>query len=223
MKGLNHALIIMLIFVGIKQTQAQILGIQAGTNYNKFYDRMDVGGYNSSIYKGKWGFQAGITLSKLKIDTVFNLRFGLLYEEFGGDFTIKTGTHTSSLTSMGSVLKRNLALQFYPLNASIRNFNLGAGLQVNAMISNKLSGTQSGWSGNDTITNFQNDLVAKDFIKPFNTAAIGYINFELQLASGVLNLEYAFIWNFSNEFINYSTKTYRHQLSLIYSFYSFRK
>lgn len=131
---------------------AQLLGLKIGMQEGKFFDRMEEGGYNSSEYSNKWGYHLGIQLSKLKVDSVFSLRFGVMYEEYGGGFKITTGSHTNESTVSGSALKRNLCLQFYPINATWKSFSFGAGLQTGMMLSSTFSGVREGWSGKDTIT-----------------------------------------------------------------------
>lgn len=211
-----------LIFHASSTMNAQVLGVKVGSNFGKFYDRFEDGGYESSYYKSQWGFHAGITLSELKIDTVFNLRFGLMYDEYGGDFNIQTGSHTSFTRDSGSLIKRSLGLQFYPVNLTLKGFSLGAGLQLNTQIGSTLTGKREGWSGFDTITTFDISLSASSFLRRYTVGALAYVNYGIKLHKGILGIEYTFNWNFTSEFSDYSIKSFRHQLSLFYNFYSFK-
>lgn len=195
---------------------AQSYDISVGASYNSFFS-LDKNAANLSSYQSDFGYGLGFGL-ELKTNAVFSIfkkhRFSLQYEKYGGK--VKIGTHALGGNSIREVVldKSVISLGFYPLNLSIKKFDLNVGLVLSALLNEKYSGRAY---GNHINTGSWEKEINESDGRMSTETCLGVrvrLTYGLGLSKYiVLKPQYSYYIGLSND-IDLSTKSMRHFLAL---------
>jgi hypothetical protein len=201
---MKTAFLLFLLFIGF-QVAGQNIGLTLGGGFGRFYDRNDSGGHFFSEYHKQNTYRAGLEIKDIRLDTSFNFKFYIGFEQYGGDFFTRDGGNGGSSTTQGSITKNVLDLQVYPFNFRfLTHATISVGLGLNINIANRLSGENSSWSAMTNppgINSSKSNLKDIDgFVKPLNyygTASLGY---EFVFGKFILEPRYNVLLGLSKEF-----------------------
>ena len=132
MKSLKTLFLTILINMLISQACGQTLSAFGGVNYGGFYSVRKAEGHFMKEFDRSFGYLAGIELSDLKIDSIWNFTIGLGLEQYGGSFYLRDGGLGGSNHVLGELRKEVLFVTLSP--AKFRLFKhafIRPGLNIN--------------------------------------------------------------------------------------------
>lgn len=133
--------------------QAQNLQLLSGPSFGRYWNKQKAEGhYTERFGKFETGYQIGAEVSQLRLmDSMLNVRLGIVYETYGGSFDVANGGLGSGTNDSGSVRKTNLSFTIFPLNwQPVKNLNVSLGIQQSFLIESKAEGMRHSWGGGIT-------------------------------------------------------------------------
>lgn len=201
-----------LVFISFN-IECQILFVETGLNYGSLYDFKNIEGHFDKEYKPDMGYSLNITVSDLKIDSTFNLKFALGFEKYGGQFYASDGGMGSNTAESGDLQKQIIDLEFYPLNIRfLKHFVFSTGLEVNFKVGQKLEGNRVRWAMNSNpIPNVDLSTIS-GFVKPINWGINASLGYEFEIGQFIIKPSYKYFIGTSQEFnrIQSPAKSQRH-------------
>ena len=186
-----------------------------GVNKNDFFDFQDEGQFSSS-YNSGYGYAIRFGIENIIVDSV-PFRFTLGFDKYGGELTTSDGGLGSRYTTDARIDKSVFSLGIFPLNFKIINrIDLNFGFEFSMLISEKYSGTSSGWIMGQPWSYELNEEY-ESFSSKTNFGLRGRIAYDFNLTDKLaISPQYSYYFGLSNEFDVFpkATKSMRHYFSI---------
>jgi hypothetical protein len=217
MKTLFTSIIVSLNLIVYSQT----VGINSGVSYGRFYDVSKNDVYLYKEYQAQPGISFGIEVKDIATDTLFKLGIALNYQNYGGHFLTRSGSHGGFTTEQGEITKHVIGIELYPFHFKIhRHIRFNFGISYNRLITYKLSGTKSWWYSDgsplniDTGTTYLNQL--EHFVNPYYWGLISSLGYEFKIGKITVEPRYSYYLGISQDFnrLNAATSSMRHNFVL---------
>lgn len=206
-------ILIGLIVLGSLTSYSQNIELLGGINRNDFFDFQKNKGHYKSSYNTDYGYTIRIGIENIKIDW-FTLRFTLGFDNYGGELTVSDGGLGGGHTTDAKINKTIISLGVFPLNFKIIDrINLNFGFEFSGLISEKFSGTSSGWLMGKP--NWSYDLNSKydRFSSKIYFGLHGRVSYDFKISDKLaISPQYSYYLGLSKEFDAFpeSTKSMRH-------------
>jgi hypothetical protein len=210
-------LLIVLCSVLTAQAHAQSISAFGGVNYGGFYSVRKAEGHFMKEFDRSFGYLAGIEMSDLKIDSIWNFTIGLGLEQYGGSFYLRDGGLGGSNHVLGELRKEVLFLCLSPVNFRLFKYAfIRPGLNLNYELHKKVSGENYSW--NMSIPQpLINDLsVSKNFTQDLNGGILIQIGYSIEIKKISIEPRYSFFIGVSREMNNSQAivNSFRHEFAI---------
>lgn len=213
-------LIILGIFVAT-ECSAQTLAMYPGLSYGGFYDIQKSEGDYTQEYDPQFGFNLGVEIKDIALDSVYKIALAVNYQRYGGGFYTQ-GTSYSYTYDQGTITKHVLGLEFYPINIHLfNNLRWSLGLSLNTLLTYKMYGKRI-WSSNYPYGPSGNvDLNDIDgFVKRFYWGVNSTIGYEFEVGNIRFEPRYSYYLGLTEEFdhLQAATKSMRYSIQLSFGY-----
>jgi hypothetical protein len=208
-------LIVCNLFTG--HVHAQSITAFGGVNYGGFYSaRPEEGHFNKDFDRG-FGFFAGVEISELKLDSVWNFTIGIGIENYGGSFYLRDGGLGGYNYVRGELNKEVLFLSVSPISFRLfKHAYIRPGLCLNYELHKSIRG-ESYIHNMTMLQPIVNDLSTNEnFTLPMNGGFLIQTGYSFAFQKFCIEPRYFFFLGLSKE-MNISqapTSSWRHGISI---------
>ena len=196
-------LLIVLCNVLTAHALAQSISAFGGVNYGGFYSVRKAEGHFMKEFDRSFGYLAGIEMSDLKIDSIWNFTIGLGLEQYGGSFYLRDGGLGGSNHVLGELRKEVLFLTLSPVNFRLFKYAfIRPGLNLNYELHKKVSGESYSWNMSMSQP-IKNDLsAAENFTQDLNGGILIQVGYAIEIKKISIEPRYSFFLGVSRELNN---------------------
>jgi hypothetical protein len=208
-------LIVFCVFIG--HIHAQSITVFGGINHGGFYSVRAEGGHFKKKFNRRMGYFAGIEITDIKIDSVWNFTIGIGIEQYGGSFYARDGGLGGYSHVKGELKKESLFLTFSPINIQMfKHAFIRPGLSFNYELHKTISGEYYSWNMSTPqpiIHNLRDDA---DFTNPLNGGINLLCGYSFEFNKFSIETRYSFFCGLSREMNNSQAivNSFRHGLSV---------